>query len=226
MKSDIINEYFSFLNEKAFPCIGAKVASGSGTIKCMVAGHLDCPSDDETILDFLYQFVDVWRQSSSLYNSAAVIFTEPRLLTEHEFETCMWHRLQALADLDSRHFIYDRRVSSDPGDSTFSFSLKEEALYIIGLHSLSSRKARQFKYPTFVFNPHAQFEELKKRSKFESLKAVVRKRDILYSGSVNPMLADFGSDSEARQYSGANHISGWQCPLIIKDGKNRNNSAT
>jgi hypothetical protein len=41
----------------------------------------------------------------------------------------------------------------------------------------------------------------------------VRKRDIAYSGSINPMLNDFGNASEVYQYSGKQYTSDWVCPF-------------
>jgi FPC/CPF motif-containing protein YcgG len=134
--------------------------------------------------------------------------------------------LQALRNLDEKNYACDSRVDPDPSSANFSFSLKEEAFFIVGLHPGSSRRARQFQYPALVFNPHAEFEKLRKQHNgYERLKAIVRKRDILYSGSVNPMLQDFGLDSEARQYSGRRYSNQWECPLAIDYGKIDNHSS-
>ena len=78
---------------------------------------------------------------------------------------------------------------------------------------MSSRLARRFRYPTLVFNPHQQFEELRATAKYDMMKNVVRKRDVAYSGSINPMLQDFGESSEVYQYSGRKYDDTWQCPL-------------
>lgn len=207
--------YFDFLNTKAFPCIGAKTALARHQAICMVVGHMACPKDDPAILQFLYRFVDDYRQSDQLFHSAAIIFEEPVSLTENIFDELLWQRLQALSNMDAEKYSYDKRVDADPTSGNFSFSLKEEAFFIIGLHPGSSRASRQFNYPTLVFNPHQQFEKLKQTNKYESMKATVRKRDIAYSGSVNPMLNDFGESSEALQYSGRNYDKQWKCPLHI-----------
>lgn len=34
-----------------------------------------------------------------------------------------------------------------------------------------------------------------------------------YSGSINPMLEDFGTSSEVYQYSGRKYDAEWRCPL-------------
>jgi len=45
------------------------------------------------------------------------------------------------------------------------------------------------------------------------MKNIVRKRDVALSGSINPMLQDFGAASEVYQYSGMQYDSTWQCPF-------------
>ena len=216
MKSDelIIREYSAFLGKKEFPCVAAKAALSRNHIHCMVAMHMACPAQDEIILQFLYSFVDKYRTSEDSYHSAAVIFKEPVAMNEKSFDSLIWQRLNSLSSLDKRTYAHDHRVDSDPGSSHFSFSLKEEAFFILGLHPGSSRRSRQFKYPALIFNPHAEFEKLRKTNRYTKMKEVVRKRDVEYSGSINPMLADFGEASEVYQYSGLQYDADWICPLL------------
>jgi uncharacterized protein len=215
MESDeeIIKEYWEFLNKKEFPCIGAKAALSRNHIKCIVLNHMGCPAEDAEALQFMYHFVDGYRISKDPYHSAAVIFKKPTNITEEVFEDLFWHRLNALSILDKRMYDHDSRVDSDPTSDKYSFSLKAEAFFIVGLHPASSRKARQFKYPTLVFNPHAEFEKLRTSKRFAKMKEVVRKRDVAYSGSINPMLEDFGNASEVYQYSGKQYTADWVCPF-------------
>lgn len=213
---DMINEYLAFLNSKAFPCVGAKAALARKQIKCMVADHMGCPKDDGIILQFLYDFVDTYRSSTRSFHSAAVIFKGPEFNNDSEFDRLLWQRLQALASLDKEKYSYDKRVDCDPSSPRFSFSLKEEAFFIIGLNASSSRLARRFKYPTLVFNPHAEFEKLRHAGRYQQMKEIVRKREVIYSGTVNPTLTDFGEVSEVYQYSGVQHDNQWQCPLGIE----------
>lgn len=219
-KQRIINEYLTFLNAKEFPCIAAKAALSKQQVKCLVVGNMACPKDDEEILRFLYKFVDDYRNSEDFFHSAVVIFSGPTIYNEEIFDALLWQRLQAFQNLDFKKHRYDNRVQSDPDSANFSFSIKEEAFYIIGLHPESSRLARQFKYPALVFNPHDQFEHLKTTSKYDSMKKAVRKRDVALSGSVNPMLKDFGTASEVFQYSGKQYDESWQCPLNINQSNN------
>ena len=211
----VIQQYKDYLNNKNFACIAAKAAVAKQQVNCLVLDHLACPKDDNATLQFLYSFVDQYRSSKTFYHSAAIIFRGPQISNDTLFDKMMWQRLQALSDLHAKEHTYDKRVGADPKGANFSFSLKEEAFYIIGLHPASSRLTRQFAYPTLVFNPHDQFEQLRQTAKYENIKSVVRKRDIAYSGSVNPMLEDFGEASEVYQYSGRQYDDTWECPLKI-----------
>lgn len=216
----LMEKYLSFISNKDFPCIGAKAALAKKQLYCMVAQNMACPADDQSILNFVYEFTDRYRLSRSLFHSAAIIFKEPEMMGEEIFEKLLWKRLQAISDLDALQFGYDIRVSADPSSPHFSFSLKEEAFFIIGMHPYSSRAARRFDHPTLIFNPHAQFEELKKTKKYAMIQQAVRKRDTAFSGSINPMLSDHGESPETLQYSGKNYNEPLKCPLKINHAIN------
>lgn len=207
----------AFVDDTSFPCVAAKAALNKDQMKLFVAGHIACPKDDRQILDFIYEFVDGYRKADNHFHTVCIIFPEAQGLNEALFEQFMWMRLQALSDLDAVEYPYDRRVSSDPQSDLFSFSLKEEAFFIIGLNPDSSRPARRFKYPAIVFNPHAQFEELRELNRYDKMKNIVRKKDVALSGSINPMLQDFGASSEVYQYSGMQYDNSWKCPFKPKN---------
>jgi uncharacterized protein len=209
----IVNEYFAFLNLKEFPCVAAKASLAKNHIKCLVGHNMACPADDAAIIRFIYDFVDRYRLSAKSYHSAAVIFRGPLNTDDETFDFLLWEKLKALAILDTVKFTHDNRVDSNPESPTYSYSLKSEAFFVVGLHPGSGRKSRRFKYPTLIFNPHAEFEKLRTLNRYEKLKKLVRKRDIAFSGSINPMLDDFGNSSEVIQYSGKRHGDNWKCPL-------------
>lgn len=221
----IKQSYQSFINDKTFPCIAAKAALAYDQVHIMVCDHIACPKDDRAITQFLYEFVDSYRANNRMYNSAVVIFEGPSDCTEDFFDQMMWQRLQSISNLDSTKYKWDDRVAREPSDPDFSFSLKEEAFYIIGLHPGSRRMARKFQYPALVFNPHDQFERLRVSDKYSMMKETVRKRDIALSGSINPMLSDFGHSSEAFQYSGRVYDETWKCPFISNHEKDQHHSA-
>jgi len=222
-QNEIIADYLAFISRPEFPCVAARAAFAHKQLRCFVAGNMLCPADDRHILDFIYQFVEDYRNAKSLYHTATVIFTGPEINSEEFFDEMLWRRLQSFSDLDAVNYNYDARVSADPASPNFSYSLKEEAFFVIGLHPASSRVSRRFKYPTIVFNPHEQFEMLRNQLHYEHMKQTVRRRDIKLSGSVNPMLDDYGSSSETLQYSGRKYDSAWKCPLQIAHGKSKYN---
>lgn len=225
-QNGMIEDYLSFIGNPQFPCIAAKAASHRNQITCMVAGNMACPFHDRLILQFVYDFISDYRQSTTLYHSATIIFDGPDIRDEEHFDTLLWQRLQSLADLDALSHVYDTRVSADPSSPNFSFSLMGEALFVIGLHPASSRITRRFKHPTLVFNPHQQFETLRKKNRYESMKKTVRKRDIKLSGSINPMLDDYGSSSETMQYSGRKYAEDWKCPLQLSHANIKHHPTT
>ena len=215
----IIDAYKSFLGSKVFPCVAAKAALAKEQVQCFVADHMACPNDDTAILQFLYAFVDRYREATTPFHSAAVLFKGPQAPGEETFEVLLWQRLQMLVDLDAALYPYDHRVSSDTSSPEFGFSLKGEAFFIIGLNPRSSRPARQFAYPALVFNPHAEFEKLRTTQSYEKMKDIVRRKDIAHSGSINPMLTDFGTASDVYQYSGRQYGDDWQCPLKLNHAR-------
>lgn len=94
----------------------------------------------------------------------------------------------------------------------FSLSIASHPFFVIGLHPGASRIARRFRHPALVFNSHRQFEQLRDDGRYGKMQAIIRKRDKLLQGSVNPSLADFGTATEARQYSGRDVGKDWECP--------------
>lgn len=214
VSENIVDEYLDFLSNPDFPCVAAKAAQAKERAHCLSVGHMGCPADDGIILEFIYRFTDIYRKSGKPFYSAAIIFNAPANTTDEVFDELVWKRLSALSALDRKNgYGHDKRVDQDPDSAKFGYSLKEEAFFVVGLHPGSSRRSRQFKYPALIFNPHAEFEKLRAQGRYDKLKTIVRKRDIEFSGSVNPMLTDFGERSEVYQYSGMQYPSGWTCPL-------------
>lgn len=224
-REKIIGKFHRFIGDKGFPCVAARTAMAREHIAFLVLDHFACPQDDREILRFLYEFIIRFREANGSLFTAVIIFKEPAEITEAVFDDLLWAKLQALSILDAENFNYDKRVSAKPTDPHFSFSLGEEGLFIVGLHPGSSRPSRKFEYPGIVFNPHAQFEALRESGHYEKLKKIIRQRDIRYSGSVNPMLADFGDSAEARQYSGRRYGPDWTCPLKVVHGETQHHSS-
>lgn len=221
----IIRDFRDFVMNETYPCVAARAAMSRQQIACLVVDHMACGHQDEHILRFLYAFVSGFRSATTDFHSAAIIFKGPENVNEITFDTLLWKRLQSLSEVDAKKFSYDKRVDPDPSAPDFSFSLGEEAFFVIGMHPGSPRPARRFKFPAIVFNPHVQFEEMRKSDRYEKLKKIVRRRDLQYSGSINPMLTDFGERSEVYQYSGKKYDDDWKCPLHITHARAKHNTS-
>ena len=136
---------------------------------------------------------------------------EPGGDPELAFERTLWAQLQRLHGVDARG--WDPATSPDPAAKEFSFSFAGRSFYVIGMHPAASRPARRFPVPAVVFNLHAQFEALRASGRYEKMRDVIRGRDESQTGSMNPMMADFGNRSEAVQYSGRHVEGAWKCPF-------------
>lgn len=189
-----------FILDKSFPCIMAKSVIQSGLIKIIKIKSSQI--NGANVLQELYDFIDDYRLNAKKLRSFVVVFDGPGLDQFEEFEKEFWSLLSELNLLDKRNFAHDARVSSDPASPSYSFSLKSEAFFILALHPKSPRIARRFFKPAVVFNLHQQFEQMRKKGVFSKVRALIRKKDEILQGSINPMLADFGERSEIFQYLG------------------------
>jgi FPC/CPF motif-containing protein YcgG len=202
---------------KSFPCVGAKSAVAREQMNFVVARDMRSAWDDLRIYQALLAFATNYSSDPKLFQSFVVLFEGPDNLSEDEFESFLWDRVQSLADKDAWHGQdYDSRVSDDPESPHFSLSFGREAFFVVGLHPRASRPARQFERPALVFNVHDQFERLRAERRYETLRGAIIDRDIAIAGTPNPMLARHGEVSEARQYSGRAVDDAWTCPFSAK----------
>ncbi len=203
-----------WVRDDDFPCVGAKAALSQGEMTTIVLPDISLPGGDARLHAALLGFVSRARLKPALFQSFAVLFEAPDDLSEQEFETRLWERIQAISDRDFQiGHSWDHRVSSSPADPHFSLSFAGEAFFVVGLHPHASRPARRFDTPVLIFNMHAQFERLRAEGRYERLRETILQRDERLAGSVNPMLQRFGEASEARQYSGRTVTQDWRCPF-------------
>jgi len=154
----------------------------------------------EDTLATMYEFIDLYREKPTRLSSFILTFNEK--INFHDFEKKFWDLIKNLHIEDKKNFSHDPRVDSDFKSSNFSFSLKSEAFFILALHPDSPRLSRRLSFPAIVFNPHQQFETLRKNGLFDKIRNLIRNRDKALQGYVNPMLSDFGEKSEIYQYTG------------------------
>lgn len=203
----------SFVFDDAFSCLGAKSAIRRGTYRIGGYARLDDPAVTQGLMRDLYAFAAERRGFESDFTTYVAVFRERDHAGEASFERALWSQLQRLHDLDVRYHPWDGRVSDDPSDPHFSFSLAGNAFFVVGLHPWSSRRARRFAWPALVFNAHEQFEHLRADGRFSGLQQQIRRRERQLDGSLNPNLAEYGAHSEAREYSGRLADPSWTCPF-------------
>lgn len=202
--------------DPGYPCVGAKSVFNRDRVRLIVLEGLADPDGTRRLHRELTQFVadhprdeDGEARNPPLASFVAA-FRGPAPASEADFEELLWRQLAHLHDLDGAE--WDDLVSSDPADPDFGFSVAGRACFVIGMHPAASRLARRAPFPVLVFNLHNQFELLRESGRYDRLRDTVRRRDAALQGHINPMVADHGVRSEARQYSGRQVPEGWVPP--------------
>ncbi len=216
---EVESAFRQFVLRPEYPCLGAKAAINSDTCTVKVCPEFGSDVCAPNLAGDLADFARTQTDSPSDFATFAAVFEKPKSMGEIKFEELLWRQLRALRDQDAQRFTWDASVSSDPADPHFSFSCGGQAMYVIGLHANSSRTARRFPWPTLVFNPHRQFEKLRADGKWKRMQGAIREREQELQGTINPMLSDFGEQSEARQYSGRAVEKDWAAPFPAHDRK-------
>ncbi len=210
----LADTFRTFIRDPLFPCVGAKSALGRDNLRIIVARNLRSAWDDLRILPSLMELAAAYRADPEPFQSLAVVFDTDEGVDEAEFERLLWQRLKSLSDKDEWLGQQpDPRVSHDPDDPHFAMSFGGEAFFVVGLHPGASRPARRFSHPVIVFNLHDQFERLRASGLYDRLSTKIIDRDVALAGSKNPMLAEHGTVSAARQYSGRAVDADWRCPF-------------
>jgi hypothetical protein len=194
-----------------FSCLGGQAAVRQNTYGFGLYSALGSLPSTRAVARGLESFNDDAELRSRPLTAFVACFVAPVEGPEEMFERSLWSTLQQLSDLDTHPWAPDRRA--DPDDPKFAFSFGGVGFFVIGLHAGSSRLARRFAWPTLVFNPHVQFDRLRSKGQYAHFQSVIRARDIALQGDINPMLSDFGEQSEARQYSGRTVGPNWECPF-------------
>ena len=215
----LAERFRAFVKSTEFPCVGAKSALSRDRMRFVVGKDIGSAWDDLRILPNLYNLAASYGAEPELFQSLVVLFEQDGDLDEPAFEANLWARVQSLTDKDEwLGQMPDPRVSHDPDDPHFSLSFGGEAFFVVGLHPRASRPARRFERPALVFNLHDQFEQLRAQGRYEKLRDSIVARDVALAGAPNPMLAQHGTVSEARQYSGRIVDPEWRCPFRGREG--------
>lgn len=208
-------EFKNFIIKKKHPCVMARSVFVMENYHLKVYDKMASDKNIPNILLDIENFLALYDFESNNFESLIICFKNDEFESEIAFEEALWNFLQKLHDADNLE--WDSAVSKNPDSPNFSFSIKGKAFYIIGMHPKSSRIARRTPYCTVVFNLHSQFEKLRKMGTYQAVKRKIRRRDKKLQGSINPVLRDFGTDTETKQYSGREVEKEWKCPFQPKD---------
>ncbi|MCA1583311.1 MAG: YqcI/YcgG family protein [Acidobacteria bacterium] len=203
------------LNEH-FTCVGGKAAVRQGGYRFGLYADLASAGSCAGLARDLFTFIQERDSFQTEFSTFVASFSGPLPPDEATFEDLLWTTLQQLHDLDAVYHGWDLQVAADTADPRFSFSFAERAFFVVGLHAASSRATRRFAWPTLIFNPHEQFDRLKKAGRYQRFQQIIRGAERALQGDINPMLANFGERSEASQYSGRQVGSDWRCPFQAK----------
>lgn len=193
-----------------YPCLGARSVFRRDRATVVVHDDMEAPETARALFEELKAYTEEVDADDGFVSFMAA-FRGPEVRDEKHFEQLLWDLLQRLHDVDQEPWAPE--VSADPNDPHFGFSVAGTPFFIVGLHPQASREARRMPLPVLVFNLHEQFEALRESGGFERMRDTIRRRDEELQGSVNPMVGDWGQDSEARQYSGRKLEEGWEPPF-------------
>jgi len=201
-----------FVLTKDHPCMMAQTVFGQDHLDLHTYDEFPSRNTAQKIYKDLKKYIANYDFESNEFYTFLAVFKNQDTLSQTQFETALWKQLDFLHHIDSE--AWDPNVSDNPEDKDFSFSIAGKAFYMVGMHPNSSRKARQSPYPAIAFNLHWQFEKLREMGAFNTVRDKIRERDMELQGNINPMLEDFGENSEARQYSGRKVGEEWKCPFL------------
>lgn len=205
------SEFTDFILTKDHPCVMAQSVFTAENLDFHTYENFGTRNTAKKILTDLKDYLAHYDFESKDFFSFIAVFSDSKQFSEKQFEAVLWQQLQLLHEEDN--IPWDTEVSADPNNENFSFSLAGNAFYIIGMHPNSSRLARKSPRTTIVFNLHEQFEKLREMGVYRKVRDKIRQRDTELQGNMNPMLKDFGAESEAKQYSGREVGEDWKCPF-------------
>ncbi len=201
------------ISQKDYPCMPALQSFHQNEYLVGLYRGFETGTDSESLVRDLLYFRQKQKSSASLYMSFWAVFPMQSIRDENEFEGHLWKQLSYLSTIGNANSNWDPQFSSDPEDPRFCFSLNGEALFVVGVSPVASRKARRFPYPSLIFNYYDQFTALSELGKYDNIVRLNRQRELRFSGSLNPMVEKYGDHREAIQFSGRENPSDWKCPF-------------
>jgi FPC/CPF motif-containing protein YcgG len=213
-----------WIGSSGFPCNGAKSAFNIGSYRL---GTYDTFSDSDVSLlaDDLTAYINEYNNTPAVspkpkqgdkvplnltFATFLACFKEEPVCDETTFEDRLWALLENLRVSDT--VAWPAGFSSDAQDNDFAFCFGGEGFFVAAFHPGSWRWSRRFMFPLIVFNMHKQFDGLKTKGTFTTLRDTIRKNDDKLQSTANNLVADFGTQSEAPQYAMRKVPAGWTPP--------------
>ncbi|WP_201467635.1 guanitoxin biosynthesis heme-dependent pre-guanitoxin N-hydroxylase GntA [Janibacter melonis] len=211
---DVVAAVGAMIAHPEYPCLGARSVFRRDDATVVVLDDMSSPHDLHELARALAEYGRS-ADPAGPFVSFVAVFRGPAVEDERHFEQMLWQVLQTLHDEDE--VPWASGVDQEPDQAHFAFSQAGVAYFIVGLHPQASRVARRAPLPMLVFNLHEQFETLRSQGSYERMRDTIRRRDTAVQGTTNPMVADHGSSSEARQYSGRRVDDDWHAPFTPRE---------
>lgn len=207
--------------QKNYPCTAAIQSSTRGEYVVGVYEDFGSARFWREIREDLRAFLEEQKRTDSTFLTYWAVFQGRSEFTEEDFETRLWKELSHLSSIEQRSTDWPTLESADPQTPGFCLSIEGHEFFVVGLHPGSSRTARRFSQPALVFNAIAQFENLERSGEYEQMKETIRKRDMRFQGSVNPLVLKYGDQWESIQFSGKDNPPNWRCPFHFLHEKDK-----
>lgn len=220
---DVHQEIRSFILQKNYPCVAALQSVIRSDYVIGTYGRIGSGTYWHKLRADLINFLAVQKSTQARYLSFWAIFNDSSHTpsTETDFEDKFWRELSHLSSEEERAVDWGTGHSPDPNDPSFCLSLHGERLFVVGLHPNSSRLARRFSRPAMVFNAFSQFEAFEQEGTYASLVRTIRRNDLKFQGSINPMVLAHGDRWESIQFSGRANPDTWKCPFQFMKYKDK-----
>lgn len=209
-------EVKSLLAQRGYPCVAAVQSLHRNDFWLRTYTQFGKVHQRDSLREDLLQYLKKYKETRSQYFTFWTVFHDNDSYSEEEFEQFLWSELSALTSENSKETDQDPRFSLNPDSKNFCFSLGGSALFVVGLHSQSSRLARRFPWPSLVFNVYEQFDQLASQKKYIPMVETIRRRDIEFQGDVNPMALLHNDNWESIQFSGKKNSEDWKCPFHFR----------
>lgn len=194
-----------------YPCVPAVRSYERGEYMVeLCPGEFGSGSAAKIIAEGLKNFRERQQRTKEPFLSFWAVWDHQEL-DEDEHDERFWRELSHVAAQSDAP--WDPNFSPDPSSKRFCFSFEGEAYFVVGLHSNSARKARQFPFPTIIFNLYSQFEDLATKGAYDAVVKTNRKREMAFQGNLNPMVEKYADSWEAIAFSGKGHGDDWRCPF-------------